>query len=156
VNETLLQQLLADEYYEKAPPKSTGREKYNPDFVAKMVDENPHISPTDLVATATRFTAETVKVAYERFIKPHAQLDELLASGGGTLNSFLMAELQICFGEIPVKVTDDFGVPSEAKEALCFAVLAHEFLNGVPANMPSVTGASGAAILGKLAYCVGR
>ena len=153
INEQLLNQLLADEYYQKPPPKSTGREKYNPAFVAKLVQENPDIAPADLVATATRFTAETVKVAYEQFMKPLGKLALLLASGGGTLNGYLMEQLQDCFGEIPVQVTDNFGVPSEAKEALCFAVLAHEFLNGVSTNMPSVTGASGAAILGKLSYC---
>lgn len=152
IDEKLLTQLLADAYYQMPPPKSTGREKYNPAFVAKLVAENPHLSPQDLVATTTRFTAETVKVAYERFIKPKAKLDVLWASGGGTLNAFLMEQLQDCFGTIPVRITDDFGVPSEAKEALCFAVLAHEYLNGVSANMPSVTGANGAAILGKLSY----
>jgi anhydro-N-acetylmuramic acid kinase len=61
-----------------------------------------------------------------------------------------MARLQTAFAPIPVRTATEYGVPSDAKEALCFAVLAHETVNGVPTNLPSVTGAREGTLLGKL------
>ncbi len=110
--------------------------------------------PHDAVATATALTSYSVYQAYARFVRDQTPLDALIVSGGGAHNQTMLEHLERNFSPIPVRVTDAFGIDPDAKEALCFAVLAHETLNGVATSLPSVTGASRSAILGKI--CVVR
>lgn len=154
VDENLLADLLAgDDYLALPPPKSTGRERYGADFAARF----HRLAPHDALATATAFTARTVAEAYRRFFAPHAEagrmqpLAEILASGGGVRNATLMRMLGDALAPAPVRSLSTHGVDADAKEAICFAVLAHEYVNGVPTGVPSVTGASRAARLGVLA-----
>ena len=77
-------------------------------------------------------------------------VQKLLREGGGMHNPFLIGKLTDYFDPVPVRTVEDYGVNSDAKEALCFAVLAHEAINGVPTSMPSVTGAFRATLLGKI------
>jgi anhydro-N-acetylmuramic acid kinase len=151
----LLDLLMEDAYFVQPPPKSTGRERYGATFVDAFVERdkairNPSISPDDLIATAAALTARSVFDSYERFIRARHTLDVLIVSGGGMHNPFLMRKLAEFFDPVPVRTVEDYGVNSDAKEALCFAVLAHEAVNGVPTSMPSVTGASRATLLGKI------
>ena len=95
-------------------------------------------------------TAASIRDAYARFIETTHPLDVLIVSGGGRHNRFLMDMLVERFAPIPVRPIDDYGLDADAKEALCFAVLAHETLNGVATNLPSVTGASRRTALGKI------
>ena len=103
------------------------------------------------MATALMITVETIALAMERFVLPSVSVDRLLASGGGVRNTELMRRLSERLSPLPVESLTTQGVDADFKEALCFAVLAHEFVNGTPANLPSVTGASGPALLGELA-----
>lgn len=151
VQENLLTEWLSDPWYAAPPPKSTGREVYNETFIHRLIQENPHLAPEDLLATATMFTARTIHTAYTRFIAPVTPLDVLIVSGGGIHNQTLMHMLADAFASIPVRTLDAYNVSADGKEALCFAVLAHEYLNEQPTNLPSVTGASRPALLGKLA-----
>lgn len=146
----LLDRLLADPYLAEAPPKSTGREYYGQAYVDQILAWSAAADPADRLATVTAFTAHSIHDAYQRFIAPKHRLDTLIASGGGKHNAALMGHLQRLFAPVPVRTADAYGVDSDAKEALCFAVLAHEYVNGVPTNLPSVTGASRPALLGKL------
>lgn len=151
----LLGRLLDDAYFGQPPPKSTGRERYGAPFVDALLEqvrsiESPSVSPDDLVATATALTARSIVEAYERFVRPRNVLDVLIVSGGGMHNQFLMDCLVSYFAPVPVRTVEDYGIDSDTKEALCFAVLAHEAINGVPTSMPGVTGASRATLLGKL------
>lgn len=150
LDHALLDHLLTDPYFEQPPPKSTGRERFGHAFADRIILRGSTLSPTDLLATATMLTAASIHNAYTRFIEDNHPLDVLIASGGGRHNRFLMAALAERFAPIPVRPIDDYGVDPDAKEALCFAVLAHETLNGVPTNLPSVTGASRATVLGKI------
>lgn len=150
VDAALLKHCMSDPYFTAPPPKSTGREVYNATFIERLVSENPHLSPNDLIATATAFTAASISTAYQSFLASDFPADVLIASGGGIHNQSLMQMLRTRFAPIRVCTLDDLGVSSDGKEALCFAVLAHEYLNEVPTNMPSVTGASGPTLLGKL------
>ena len=107
-----------------------------------------------MIATATSFTACSIRNAIERFILPKRSFSELIVSGGGAKNPTLMAGLANQVGEIGLRLrsSDEFGIPSDAKEAIAFAVLAFETWNRRPSNVPSATGAMRPAILGKISY----
>jgi|SRR5690554_2684453 anhydro-N-acetylmuramic acid kinase len=154
VHADLLASLLLDPYLVREPPKSTGREYFGEPFIQNMesmaAEKGLSLSPEDWMATATTFTAYSVYQAYARFIRPHTTLDVLIVSGGGKHNDFLMEKLSTSFSPIPVRTVDDYGLDSDAKEALCFAVLAHESASGIPTNIPKATGASRPTVLGKI------
>ena len=151
VDQELLLQLLCDEYLHRKPPKSTGREYYGSDYIAKLNRLAGILSPHDLLATATAFTADSIFAAYNDFVAHRHSLDRLIVAGGGVHNATLMRRLRDSFAPIPVQESRLHGIDEDGKEALCFAVLAHETASGYSTNMPLVTGASRAAILGK--YC---
>jgi len=148
----LLADLLEGEYFHREPPKSTGRETFGSEYVDQLIGaaRSRGLSDEDLMATATLLTAASVYQGYARYVRPEHALDVLLVSGGGLHNDTLVRMLEEAFSPIPVRPTSDYGLDADAKEALCFAVLAHETVNGVPTNLPSVTGASASTLLGSL------
>ena len=150
LDHALLDHLLKNPFFEQKPPKSTGRERFGSAFVEPLLRQGSDLAPRDLLATATMLTAASIRDAYARFIEATHPLDVLIVSGGGRHNRFLMDMLVERFAPIPVRPIDDYGLDADAKEALCFAVLAHETLNGVATNLPSVTGASRRTVLGKI------
>ena len=153
VNAELLDFLLDDPYYDRVPPKSTGREFYNQAFVDKLLEKAASINvtrPEDIVTTTAMFTVQTIAKAFTDFVQPNTDVKRIIASGGGVHNAFIMKELQASLPAVKVESMQDFGLTPDAKEALCFAVLAHETLNGVASNVPSATGAERPAILGKI------
>ncbi len=149
-DEGLLARLVAAEYFQQPPPKTTGREAFGEEFVAGLVEES--LRPADLMATANAFTAVTIAKAVERFVTPRMQVHDVIASGGGTRNPELMRRLGDLLPEIDLRTSDDFGIESDAKEAIAFAVLAYQTFHRRPANMPSATGARHPCILGKLVW----
>jgi len=148
-DETLLARLLSDPFFVAPPPKSTGREAFGAAFVERLVAEGP-AAPHDLLATAAALTARSVADAYRRHVAPRHPLDRLVASGGGVHNRALMALLAEAFAPVPVETTAAYGLDPDAKEAVLFAVLAHEWANGVPTGLPAVTGADRSVLLGSL------
>ena len=150
VDASLLAALLDDPFFARRPPKSTGREHFGPAYVEALVVRGAGVTPADLLATATELTARSIHDACRRFITPRHPLDVLIVSGGGSHNVFLMDRLAALFAPTPVRTVDAYGLHVDAKEALCFAVLAHETLNGVQTSLPSVTGAVRATVLGKI------
>ena len=107
----------------------------------------------DLLATATELTAWGIHDCYLRHVAPRLPVDAVVISGGGARNPELMARLKARFGPIPVRTSDSYGLPVDAKEAIAFAILASERLDQRPANLPSVTGAVGRVLLGKITEC---
>lgn len=148
----LLADLLELDYFRREPPKSTGRETFGADFVDAFLGaaHSRGLSSEDTIATATLLTAASVYQAYAQYLRTEQPIDVLIISGGGTHNDTLMHMLSEAFSPIPVRTVDEYGIDEDAKEALCFAVLAHETVNGVPTNLPSVTGASSPTLLGSL------
>jgi len=144
----LLAALLDDEYLRRAPPKSTGRERYGRARTLDVLKGYTHRDPLDVLRTLVAFTAEAIAQSYRQHL-PHLP-DEVLVSGGGAHNRTLMAHLAQLLDPIPVRAFADDGVSADAKEAVCFAVLAVAAIHGVPANLPAVTGARQRAILGKI------
>ncbi len=151
-NEDLFNALVTkDNFIEKSPPKSTGREYYGENFLIDLYDEFSDVSKEDWLNTITEFTAYGIYRNYEKFIKDTTPIDELIISGGGAKNKFLYKCIAERFGDsVEVKIIDQIGVSADAKEAICFAVLANETINGVPTNIPKTTGATRKTILGKI------
>jgi anhydro-N-acetylmuramic acid kinase len=152
INEELFKALIKDDnYIDKQPPKSTGREYYGEEFLTDIITNFKSISNEDILSTITRFTAYSVWRNYDLFIKDETVIDELFVSGGGARNKFLMKQLKEFFGKkISIKNVKKLGISPDAKEAICFAVLANETISGNPSNIPRVTGASKETILGKI------
>jgi anhydro-N-acetylmuramic acid kinase len=109
-----------------------------------------HASPADLVRTATVFTPLSIADAFRRLILPKIKVDELIVSGGGAKNPLMMAQLAASVPGVGITQSDKLGVPTEAKEAFAFAILAYEAYHNRPNNLPSATGARHAVIMGKL------
>jgi anhydro-N-acetylmuramic acid kinase len=137
-------------FFRRTPPRSTGREEFGDLFLRDLLRYGSQLSKADLIATASFLTPLAVHEAYTRFIGRKMRVDELIVSGGGAKNAYFIRVLEILFGKGVVKRSEKFGMPVEAKEALCFAVLAHEAVAGNPANIPSVTGARKSVVLGKV------
>jgi anhydro-N-acetylmuramic acid kinase len=150
VGRALLDAVLADPYHRERPPKTAGREQYGAEFIARL--KQTGLPLTDLVATATALTPAAIAAGIERFVRPRMRVDEIIAAGGGVHNQTLMAYLQAFLPEVQIRRTDEFGISADAKEAIAFAVLAHETYRGRASNLPSATGAKHAVILGKVTY----
>ena len=153
VDEGIVTRLMADPYFRREPPKSTGREVYGHGFAASFMDDSRKsgLSFADQVATATAFTAESIARSYTDFILPRAKIDEVLVAGGGAKNPTLIAMIRERLPKsIVVTTISERGVPDEAREAMAFAVMGHESLMGRPGNLPAVTGARAAVVLGTL------
>lgn len=151
VNDALLREWMQHPFLKAQPPKTTGREMFGAHFGAQVWADGAarNIDPHDLIATLTMFTAASIADAYRRFLP--AFPDEVIVSGGGARNPTLMRMLQTQLGErVRVMTSDDAGIPSEAKEAIAFAILAHETLHGRAGNLPVATGAHHAVVLGSI------
>jgi anhydro-N-acetylmuramic acid kinase len=145
VNRALLDDLLRDPYYRRRPPKSAGREQYGAEFIARLRKSGAPLR--DLIATATVLTAATIAIAVKRAAPGAA---DLIASGGGVHNPQIMAHLAGFLPEVAISTSTDHGIDADAKEAIAFAVLAHETWRRKPSNLPSATGAKHAVVLGSI------
>ena len=152
INLTVLEFLKQhDSFIERNPPKSTGREYYGNKFLTSLIKKFKKIPHEDMIRTVTMFTAYGVYRNYEKFIMNETKIDELFLSGGGARNLQLIEDFKDCFGNsVKIKNVESLGVSSDAKEAICFAVLANETISGNETNIPRVTGASRKTILGKI------
>ncbi len=160
---SVVQEILREGYFSALPPKSCGREQFGEAFVSRFVamcrkaggrDDRDE----DVVATATALTAASVVDAYRRFVHGHLAAPapavpvEFVVAGGGANNATLMEMLGDGLRPLGVKVrlTEDLGVPTQAKEAVAFALLAWLSWNGLPGNVPTATGARRTVVLGKV------
>jgi anhydro-N-acetylmuramic acid kinase len=151
VLEDLLARVLRYPFFLKRPPKSAGREQFGEDFVQRFfLNRLATASPEDLLRTANDLTARTIADALRRFVYPRARVERLVASGGGTHNRFLVKRIGELLPELKIMSSAEFGLPVDAKEAIAFAVLADRTLHGLPGNIPAVTGARRAVILGSV------
>jgi anhydro-N-acetylmuramic acid kinase len=145
VRDDLLARLLAESYYGRPAPKSTGRELFDTNYVARRLDGLPAVTGLDLMATLTELTARTVADACVR----HGAT-EVVASGGGVRNPALMAALARRLGSIRLVTAEERGLPSDAKEAYLFALLGFLSWHGLSGTTAGATGARGPRILGRI------
>lgn len=145
INPTALNELLSEPFYKRKPPKSTGRELYNDAYFQRTLALCRNDSPNDVLATLVELAAESLYRQYAKFIAPQFEVDEVIVSGGGAKNHYLMKRLQMKFANARVMKQDDLqdcSIPAKAKEAVLFAVLGNELLSGNSASMqtPAILG----------------
>ena len=150
VLDPLLAELMRHAYLSRRPPKSTGREDFGLAFADELYERATSAGATgeDAIATATALTARSIAHAYERFLP--GRPDEMVLCGGGGRNPTLVEMLRREAVVGRVLTVDELGIPSDAKEAVAFAVLACETVRGVAANVPAATGADTPVVLGKI------
>src|SRR3981081_1098816 len=149
--------LLKREFFRRKPPKTAGREEFGREFVREFLQTCGRAKKQDIVATATALTGAATAHPIRRFVlkDPTARnrpLCEMILSGGGAKNSTLVTMLaaELAPLGVRVRVSDEFGLPSSAKEAVAFALLGYQTWHRRPSNVPSATGAKRAAVLGKV------
>ncbi len=143
----LLERLLHEDFLRQPPPKSTGRDLFNPPWLQARLQGFDSAAPADVQATLTRFTAE----ACVRDVRAHASdAQALIVCGGGAFNGALMAGLRTGLPRVAVVDSGECGLPPLQVEAAAFAWLAFKCLRREPASLPSVTGAQGARVLGAI------
>ena len=157
--EPVIVKILQGDFFRRKPPKTAGREEFGREFVENFLRLCGNARERDVVATATALTARSIADAVHRLLSRRRNprkraFSEMVVSGGGAKNVKLMA---ILAGEMDrlglrLRFSDEFGVPSEAKEAVAFAMLAYETWHRRPSNIPSATGATRPAVLGKISY----
>ena len=170
VDRALLDELLADPYYRRQPPKSAGREQYGAEFVARL--KKAGLPMRDRIATATVLTAATVAMGVvgrtpsaadapvglapggsggtraDQGVRP----TDLIVSGGGVHNPQIMGHLAGFLPGIAISTSTEHGIDADAKEAIAFAVLAHQTWRKKPSNLPSATGAGHEVVLGSITF----
>ncbi|MEP0882392.1 anhydro-N-acetylmuramic acid kinase [Trichocoleus sp. ST-U3] len=146
----LVEQWLQQDYFQQQPPKSTGRELFSYTYLRQCIADASayELSSADLLATLTELTAASIVHSYRTFLPQMP--DEVLLCGGGSRNLYLKQRLQATLQPVPVLTTDEAGVNADFKEAIAFAVLAYWRQLGIPGNLPQVTGATSAVLLGEV------
>ena len=163
VCETCLNQLLSDRYFSRPPPKSSGREYFNREWLAKHFHGNFHgngacakLSPADALATLTALTAETAARQLNALTPPPTKI---FVCGGGAKNKTIMNMLGTMLGRMlgercdaDIDTTDALGIAPQWVEACAFAWMAWRTLNRLPSTLPTVTGAAHATIAGAIYF----
>ncbi len=144
----VVQRFLADGYFSRALPKSTDGPAMIELFERSVAAVRRHDPPENLLRTACALTADSILLGMRQFLPE--RVDEVIASGGGVRNATIMRLLRQRVGPIPLKTTDELGMPGEAKEAVAFALLGAATLDGEPSNVPAVTGAKRKVVLGSI------
>lgn len=160
VIDSVLDPILRATFFRAKPPKTAGREEFGREFVREFLRRCGRERKQDIVATATALTVRSIATAVGRFVIPESApsrrgaFRDMILSGGGAKNATLVSTLAESLTPLGIclRRSDEFGLPSEAKEAVAFAVLAYETWHRRPSNIPSATGAKRPAVLGKISY----
>lgn len=152
VHHELLNWLLEDPYIHSKPPKTTGREYYGASFVNKLQEKanDYNLSFADLVATTTMFTAKAIEINVTKYLPSIPE--KFIIGGGGSQNPTLVGYMKSCLPKCNVITNEDIGLNSNAKEAIAFAILANETLQGINNNVPTATGADHGVVMGKISF----
>ncbi len=150
--QALVDRWLHQDFFQQPPPKSTGREHFGPDYLHTCLRESEayHLSPADILATLTEFTAASIAHSYRTFLPQMP--DQILLCGGGSRNLYLKQRLRFILSDLTVITTDEAGLNADFKEAIAFAVLAYWRHQKIPGNSPEATGAAKAVLLGEINY----
>jgi anhydro-N-acetylmuramic acid kinase len=151
VDAVLLARLLDDDFLRRAPPKSTGRERYGLAEAEALLADWRGRDPDDLLATLVELTSRAVASACRDFLDQHAKPGRLLVGGGGARNPALLGALGRALPGVPVEPFEAAGVPADAAEAMAFSLMGRNALLGLPNHLPRCTGAARAAVLGEIA-----
>ena len=153
VQQAMLSRLLEHDFFHRKPPRSAWRLDFGSAFAEKQISENRNLSPEDLLATFTEFTAVSIARSIRDHIPILSEITTLIASGGGVRNATLMESLKAHLPQgLRLTLSDEFGIPAQYKEAIKFAALALAAQNYLANNIPAASGASRFAVLGKLVF----
>jgi anhydro-N-acetylmuramic acid kinase len=160
VHDKVIDKVLRRKFFGEQPPKTAGREEFGREFVREFLNSCSGCRRQDIVATATALTSRSIAGAIRQFVlrtTPSSRklaFHEMILSGGGTKNTTLVKMLTAELANLGLRVrtSDEFGLPAEAKEAVAFAVMAHETWHRRASNVPSATGAKRGAVQGKISY----
>ena len=152
--EKVLAEFLRLPFFRRRPPRTAGREEFGREFVEQFLRRCGRARKEDIVATAALLTARSIGLAVRMICTKENAYSEYIVAGGGIRNRTLMDMLgaELTPLGLSIRTADEFGLPSEAKEAVAFAVLAHQTWQRLPSNVPSATGAARPAILGKISF----
>lgn len=145
IHTELLDQLMDEDYFKLEAPKSTGKELFNLNWIKKKLVDFPNISSIDVQATITELTAKTIAEAINFYA---SNIEAIYICGGGAFNLYLLERLSHYMPKIKITTTSDLGIPEQLVESVAFAWLAYQRVNGLPGNLPSVTGSANTATLG--------
>ena len=150
----VLEEMLRNPFFRQKPPKTAGREEFGSEYAKDFLRRCGKARKEDIIATATALTARSIAAAIRDFAAKKGEYRDYIVSGGGSRNLTLMKMLSQEAATLGFKLrhSDEFGVPSQAKEAIAFALLAYQTWHLQPGNIPSATGAKRPAILGKVSY----
>ena len=155
VREDWMKLILAHPFFQKKPPKSAGREEFGKKYLEglqKRLNIKTARARTDIIATLAASIPRAVFWAINRFVMPVKNIDEVLLCGGGAHNPILRKHFIENLNPAEVTLTDKFGIPADAREAMAFALLGYLSIKRRPGNVPAVTGAREKTILGKIIY----
>jgi anhydro-N-acetylmuramic acid kinase len=154
--EPVLKKIVRGSFFRTKPPKTAGREEFGREFVKEFLRSCGRAKKEDIVATATALTARTIAGAIRDFLPgafgQEQAFHDMIISGGGSRNATLVKMIGEQLPRLEIKTTDAYGIPSQAKEAVAFAVLAYQSWHRAPSNIPAATGAEYPAVLGKISY----
>jgi anhydro-N-acetylmuramic acid kinase len=147
----ILDEVLSLPFFTCRPPKSAGREQFGANFVGRYFKRRGSRRWNDLIRTAAELTAKSISIALTRFVHSRMAGGRLVISGGGAQNPLLLELLRVNLPGLSMVHASELGVPDQAKEAMAFALLADRTMQGRSGNLPRVTGARRAVVLGKIA-----
>ncbi len=150
IDPMLAHAMIQDPYFKKPPPKSTGPELFNGDFLDKHMGGLLQSNPDSALATLMLFTCLTIQEAFRDHVFGKYSVTELVVSGGGVHNKTLMKKLECLFAPIPVVSIEKMDLPAQAKEPLAFAFFGLRCFHGQTNHLPSGTGAKQARVLGSV------
>ena len=152
LDESLLDYLLNHPFLSRPPPKAAERDRFGDRFLSEVLDRARarHLSPADLVRTATVFVARSIAAQYRTFVSPACDVRTAIICGGGALNSFLLEALAESLPDMEVATSRDYGMDPMAVEAVGFALLAYETFHRRPGNLPRATGAGKPVVVGDI------
>ncbi|XP_035680222.1 anhydro-N-acetylmuramic acid kinase-like [Branchiostoma floridae] len=152
IHTPLVGKWLEQEFFQKRPPKSTGRELYTMGYLQDRIKDcrSQQLSDMDIMATLTELTVQSIAHSYRTFLRTTPE--EVLVSGGGSHNRQLMDRLREVLSPMKVTTTESVGINVDYKEAVAFAVLGYMRMKEQHGNLPSVTGASRQVLLGEVSH----
>lgn len=144
----LLDRMLAEPYFQRAPPKSTGRDLFNPGWlVGHLGAIAAPMRAEDVQSTLSELTAISIA---RNLLRHGAEINELVVCGGGAFNADLLTRISAHLPSVHVITSNDRGLPPTQVEAAAFAWLARATIRRESGNLPSVTGARGPRVLGAI------
>lgn len=148
----LYDEVMSLNYFNLTPPKSTGRELFGNSYTESLINKYRYNKPKDIVHTLTLITIDSIVNSYKKIMKDYGNIDEIIFSGGGVHNSFILDEIQKRLPNTKILKSSDYGIDVDYKEAIAFIILGNQTLNKRPANAIYATGAKRAVILGQINY----